>query len=272
MPETHLHMNAELQGLLSLFTKQRSVMPSLWPSDRSRKEGRRMACAHPGSHHWMLCYNNLPVWVMLTIIRQTGCQTIVRKAVKHFVLLSPEQACDLSLQKKHIKKKKFLNSDILFKFCPLASLIVCRVMSHVGCNAQPLVPSLTEWVSRVGASRCQERWRARDGNREYLWTHGKPLASRHMKKNNWHSYSFLRFLVTLALNLKYSLRHQGSYPWRLHLSPPKTLFGVLALVKVYFEGFDLFSIKSNFLMMSPMAVSEPERKSNGNNTFPIQFL
>lgn len=52
----------------------------------------------------------------------------------------------------------------------------------------------------------------------------------------------------------------------------KALFEVLALVKVYFKGFDLFGVKSNFLMMSPMAVSEPEGKSNGNDTFPIQFL
>lgn len=44
-------------------------------------------------------FNNIPAWVMLTIIRQTECQTIVRKAVKHVVLLSPARACDLSSQK-----------------------------------------------------------------------------------------------------------------------------------------------------------------------------
>jgi len=45
--------------------------------------------------------------------------------------------------------------------------------------------------------------------------------------------------------------------------PPKTQFGVLDSVKVYFKGFDLFNIKSNFQAMSPMAVIEPERKRNG---------
>lgn len=115
-----------------------------------------MADAHSDSHHWALFNNNLPVWVMLTIIRQTECQTIVRKAVKHFVLLSPAQACDLSSQKKCIKKKISINSDILFKLQPPAFVTACKAdISNVRCNAQQFFPSFIEQVAGVGSSPCR---------------------------------------------------------------------------------------------------------------------
>lgn len=90
------------------FTQQRWVtLPPVTAVTRAQRMGRQedRRCTHSDSHRWAFFDNNLPVWVMLTIIRQTESQTIVRKAVKHFVLLSPAQACDLSSHKKHIKKK-----------------------------------------------------------------------------------------------------------------------------------------------------------------------
>lgn len=149
--EAHLHMDTGLQGSLSFSHSKDWWGPSANPSDRSRK-----ADAHSDSHHWALFYNNLPVWVMLTIIRPTECQTIVRKAVKHFVLLSPTQACDLSSQKKCIKKKISVNSDILFKLQPPAFPTACRLTS-LGLNARlsNFFPSFIEQVAGVGSRHCR---------------------------------------------------------------------------------------------------------------------
>lgn len=57
---------------------------------------------------------------------------------------------------------------------------------------------------------------------------------------------------------------------------PKTPFGILDLVEVYFKGFDLFNIKSNFQVMSPMAVTGPKRKKKKwkqyfSNSISLQF-
>lgn len=68
-------------------TKTGDARPVALGTGVERRAGERHM--HSDSHHSVLCDDNLPVWVMLTIIRQMGCQTIVRKAVKHFVLLSP---------------------------------------------------------------------------------------------------------------------------------------------------------------------------------------
>lgn len=98
---THLHMDTGPQDQLSLSRSKDRQCPNCNPSNRSRERRERGWRVSTLTGTTVL-FHNLLAWVMLMIIRQTECQTIVGKAVKHFVLLSAAQAHDLSSQKKHI--------------------------------------------------------------------------------------------------------------------------------------------------------------------------
>ena len=86
------------------FAQQRWVMPTYVNSDRMPEDSRRMAGEHTDSHCRVFFNNNFPVWVMLTIIRQTECQTIVRKAVKHFCYYPLHKSVIYHHRKSTLKK------------------------------------------------------------------------------------------------------------------------------------------------------------------------
>ena len=86
------------------FAQQRWVMPTYVNSDRMPEDSRRMAGEHTDSHCRVFFNNNFPVWVMLTIIRQTECQTIVRKAVKHFCYYPLHKSMIYHHRKSTLKK------------------------------------------------------------------------------------------------------------------------------------------------------------------------
>lgn len=234
-----------------------------------------MTDEHSDSHHGVLFNNNLPVWVMLTIIRQTKCQTIVRKAVKHFVLLSPAQACDLSSQKKYVKKKKSLNSDILFKLQPPAFRTACRLTSPMSdATLSNLFPhSLSGslgWVpATVGESWCaKSRSKAPLNARE-----ATRLSDVKMKYNNCHLHFVLRFFGSCwSQNLKYGLLHQISYHHLFLPFYPRPHLGFWTWMKYTLRAL-IFQYKIEFPGNVPDGCNWPrKKKKNGNNTFLIQFL
>ena len=136
--------------LIKPFAQQRWVMPTYDGSDRMPQD-RRMAGEHADSHCIVFCNNNFPVWVMLTIIRQTECQTIVRKAVKHFYYPLHKSVI------YHHRKSTFKKNLETVTFCSnynTASLTACGLTSPMlEVTLGNLFPS-TEQVSGVGSSHC----------------------------------------------------------------------------------------------------------------------
>lgn len=124
------------------FAQQRWGMPTHDDSDRMPQDFRRMAGEHTDSHRIAFCNNNFPVWVMLTIIRQTECQTTVRKAVKHFYY--PLHKSVIYHHRKSTLKKNSWNSDILFKLQPSFPDCLQTDISNVGSNVRQFVP--TNWA------------------------------------------------------------------------------------------------------------------------------
>ena len=134
------------------FAQQRWVMPTYVNSDRMPEDSRRMAGEHTDSHCRVFFNNNFPVWVMLTIIRQTECQTIVRKAVKHFCYY-PLHKSMIYHHRKSTLKKNLETVTFCSNYNP-ASLTACGLTSSMSeVMLGNLFPS-TEQVSGVGSRHC----------------------------------------------------------------------------------------------------------------------
>ena len=134
------------------FAQQRWVMPTYVNSDRMPEDSRRMAGEHTDSHCRVFFNNNFPVWVMLTIIRQTECQTIVRKAVKHFCYY-PLHKSVIYHHRKSTLKKNLETVTFCSNYNP-ASLTACGLTSSMSeVMLGNLFPS-TEQVSGVGSRHC----------------------------------------------------------------------------------------------------------------------
>lgn len=125
-------------------------------------------------------------------------------------------------------------------------------ISNVRCDAQQFVPSFVERVAGVGSCHCWGELVCQEQEQSTSQCTGSHSPFRCQNEIQQLPSTFRSSILWVMLVPKFEI---WSFAPNLLPSPlppflPKTPFGILDLVEVYFKGFDLFNIKSNFQVMS----------------------